>query len=436
MVSITQSGVSTHDLKQHFAALHPEIKRLQEALRQHNYNSDYASLNLPHDHDSLAYISTLIEEKKRLDPAILVVIGIGGSNLGTLALQEALFGKLNNDKDPNLKIYYADTVDSDYIFDILEIVTDALKCGKTIMLNGVTKSGTTTETIANFEIFLQTLMHYHPHDYEHYVVITTDKDSKLWNIAQKEKFALLEVPQKVGGRYSVFSAVGLFPLGLLGCDIGALLQGAADSIKNCTALDFDENYAAQTACVLYAQHEKNITIQDMFLFSVQLEGVGKWYRQLMGESIGKEFNRKNEKVETGITPTVSMGTVDLHSVGQLYLGGPRDKGTTFVSIRKSQHNLTIPHFDLYDQAVEKIQGKSLELLMHATLQGVQAAYIKNNRPFMAIELPECSEYYLGHLLQYKMVEMIYLGFLLEVNPFDQPNVESYKLETRRILASL
>jgi glucose-6-phosphate isomerase len=172
----------------------------------------------------------------------------------------------------------------------------------------------------------------------------------------------------------------------------------------------------------------------MFVFSHQLRSVGAWYRQLMGESIGKERDRQGNIVERGITPTVSVGSVDLHSVGQLYLGGPRDKCSTFITIEKNKHELIIPHLAEFEQSVANIQGKSVSSILEAIVQGVKTAYTKHQRPFIALMLPEISAWHIGELLQFKMIEMMYLGYLLEVNPFDQPNVESYKIETRKLLA--
>lgn len=429
------AGVSQEKLNAIFQLLKPEIIRLAEARTAKNYAAPSCAINLPFDHHYQHTIQQAIEEKKALNPELLIVVGIGGSNLGTRALQEALLGTFYNQKNPSTKIYYADTVDSRFIKDILFLVKQALAAKKTILLNVVTKSGTTTETIALFEIFLEILLHYHPHDYANYIVVTTDRDSVLWHNAQEKKFTLLEIPQKVGGRYSVFSAVGLFPLGMLGINIPQLIEGASSIIPSSIALALPENYAAITAIVLYEQYKKDITIQDMFLFSTQLEGLGKWYRQLMGESIGKEYDVHGNKVEVGITPTVSLGTTDLHSVGQLYLGGPRNKGTAFVSIAHQDPTITVPFFSEFERAGAQVQGKSLDSIMHAILQGVKAAYKAHQRPFVSIILPECTEYYLGQFLHYKMIEMIYLGSLLQVNPFDQPNVESYKEETRKILAN-
>ncbi len=429
-IDYSHALIATTEFEHAFATLEPAIAQINTAISKKDYASDYASLNLLNDANYQATIKKCIEEKRKLNPSMLILIGIGGSNLGTLAIHEALFGKLYNEKQPPIKVYYADTVDTEYIQTIMQLAEQELQQKKAVLLTVVTKSGTTTETIANFAVFFELVKKYHPHDYCNYVVVTTDKDSPLWLIAQQEQFTILEVPKKVGGRYSVFSAVGLFPLGLLGCDISQLLAGAQDALADCTSSLLAENYAAATSVALYLQYKKNIIIQDMFVFALQLEGIGRWYRQLMGESIGKEHDIHGNLVEVGITPTVSLGTVDLHSVGQLYLGGPRDKNSTFVSVAQTNNEVIISSSRQLETLAMQVRGKSFTLLMNAILQGVKTAYKNHQRPFIAIELPHCNEYYLGQLLQYKMLEIIYLGYLLEVNPFDQPNVELYKQETR------
>jgi glucose-6-phosphate isomerase len=171
----------------------------------------------------------------------------------------------------------------------------------------------------------------------------------------------------------------------------------------------------------------------LFLFANDLESLGKWCRQLMAESLGKEFNRKGKTANVGITPDVSIGSTDLHSMAQLYLGGPHDKFTVFLSVENSNSHISVPRLKGYSNLVYGIQGKSLESIMGAIFEGTKGAFRKGKRPFMEIKLPGKSEYALGQFLQFKMIETIYLGFLLGVNPFDQPNVESYKEETRRIL---
>jgi glucose-6-phosphate isomerase len=327
---------------------------------------------------------------------------------------------------------YADTVDSDLINEIIKIIESVLKKGENIIINGVSKSGGTTETIANFEILVEMLKKYKK-DYEKYVIVTSDKNSKYWKYAREKGFDLLEIPKKVGGRYSVFSSVGLFPLGLLGVDIDLLLKGAYDMKSRCLDNNLLKNPAVISSTLHYLHYKKGKNIHDLFLVGNDLESVGKWYRQLMGESIGKEFNKKEKRVFEGITPTISLVSVDLHSMAQIYLGGPYDKFTTFVNVKQNNSEVVIPNIDEYSKLVDVIQGKKLKQVMDAILIGVQTAFKKGKRPFMEIILPDKSEYSIGQLLQFNMMEMIYLGFLLNVNPFDQPNVEDYKIETRKIL---
>ena len=153
----------------------------------------------------------------------------------------------------------------------------------------------------------------------------------------------------------------------------------------------------------------------------------------MGESIGKEHDREGEVVHTGLTPTVSIGSTDLHSVGQLYLGGPRDKITTFIYSTDAEEKVRVPKKRSFPSVVEMINGKSTHDIMGAILEGAKIAYNKNELPFMEIELEGITPYELGAFMQFKMIEMMYLGILLNVNPFDQPNVESYKVETKQLL---
>ncbi len=429
-VDASTSGVDDADINPLIQKLKPEIQKIREAKK---YETDYAFINLATDRNNLSVVQKCIEDKKKLKPTMCIVIGIGGSNLGTLAVGQALFGPLYNQTTDGIKLYFADTVDADQINDILVLAKKELEKGNDIILNVVSKSGSTTETIANFEIFLSLLKEYKEDDYHQYIVATTDKDSKLWNLAQEENFDCLEVPKKVGGRFSVFSAVGLFPLGLIGVDVKEFLDGAQSMVPVCTAND-EKNSAARGAAILYQQYCDGITIHDLFLFSVALKGIGRWYRQLVGESLGKEQTKSGEVKPTGITPTVSVGSTDLHSMAQLYLSGPIDRFTTFVSVEKNNSSIIIPDLPEFEKLVSNIQGKSLSLIMDAILKGTQTAYKKGKRPFVSVVLPKKSAYYIGQFLQYKMIETVYLAYLLDVNPFDQPGVERYKQETRKVLA--
>jgi glucose-6-phosphate isomerase len=431
VIEYEHSLVSDVDLTNLGDRLKPEIERVATAWGS-DYNSPYAFLNLPSDKTLIRTVQEVVSEKQKLEPSMLIVIGIGGSNLGTLAVHEALQGLLYNSFNP-LKIYFADTVDSDYINRIIALMEQELHDGNNVVLTIISKSGTTSETIANAQLFIQVLQKHKSREYGDYIVAITDEGSLLWQKADEYRWAKLAIPKNVGGRYSVFSAVSLFPLGMLGIDLQMLLKGA-ESIKQASSTkNITHNMPALSAALLFDQHRKGIMIHDTFIFAMNLKSVGAWYRQLMAESIGKAESKQGTLINEGITPTVSIGSTDLHSMVQLYLGGPSDRFTTFVSVQKMPSELKLPKESPLAGLVENIQGKSFKQIMNAILQGVQIAYKKNKRPFNALEIPELSAYYIGQLLQAKMIEMVYLAFLLDVNPFDQPQVELYKKETREIL---
>ena len=423
--------VSKKDLAIIFEKLKNEIINIKDSL-DHEYEDKYGSINLPNDYDMVKKIKNLIEIKKKLNPKYIIVIGIGGSNLGTLAIQEALLGKYYNLKDSNIKIFYADTVDSDQLNDIIDIIEPALKKGEKILINCISKSGGTTETISNFEIFIDIIKKYIK-EYKKYIIVTTDEDSKFWRFAKEKGFDVLGIPKNVGGRYSIFSSVSLFPLGLIGLNIDKILKGALAMRDICLSLDIDKNIASRSACYIYKYYKMGFNIHDLFLFSPDFESIGKWYRQLIGESIGKEYNKDNKQIFCGITPTVSIGSTDLHSMAQLYLGGPYDKFTTFIRINKNKSTLKLPNFDEYSTLVNNIQQKKISEIMDAIFYGTKKSYKKGKRPFLEIVFPDKYESSIGQFLQYKMIEIMYLGFLLNVNPFDQPNVEDYKNETKSVL---
>ena len=222
--SFEDAIVPQHVISETAERLRPEIKNMATAISE-GYESDLASLFLPDDRLMLGKVRQVIGENLQLKPVYLVVIGIGGSNLGTIGVQEAVLGKLYNQLTAATKVLYADTVDSDNINNIITLVKPVLERGDNIVLNVISKSGATTETIANAEVLID-LLRRHKKDYKNCITVTSDKDSELWNIAVKEGIKVIEIPKKVGGRYSVFSPVGLFPLGLLGLDIEQLLDGA------------------------------------------------------------------------------------------------------------------------------------------------------------------------------------------------------------------
>lgn len=419
------AGVDTSDTLNH---LTDYTSRLQQVRADAGYTEPESSLRLPGDAGLLTRVKSLAAQK--VTPALKyhIVVGIGGSNLGTKAVYDALLGRRDGlDLSRFPRLLFAETTDPEWLVQINTLL-QTLSSPDEVLVTVISKSGGTTETLANFEIIMQTLQAKFG-DIRERVVAITDDDSKLMAAAAAQDIATLGIPLPVGGRYSVLSGVGLWPLLSVGINIEALRQGASAMLDQCLAGD---NTAAQSAAVLALQREHGFSINDNFFFHPELESVGKWYRQLMGESVGKEQSLSGETVHAGITPTVSLGSTDLHSVGQLYLGGPKDKLTTFVSSKQSAV-VTVPTERIFPDLVPMVTGLAATDIMAAILQGVKIAYQKAGLPYMEVVLDALDEQSLGAYLQFKMLEMMYLGQLLNVNSFDQPNVESYKIETKQIL---
>jgi glucose-6-phosphate isomerase len=414
--------------------LAPYIAHLKGVVASGTYDAAESSINLPSDADILSRVKALKEKKSKNAPKYIIDIGIGGSNLGTKAIYDAFFGyydALPLPRPNNSRMIFLDTNEEEFLAKLVQFIQQ-LESKDDVLVNAISKSGGTTETIANLEIVLAA-MEKKFGDSKDRLVITTDEGSALWNEAQKQGIDTLPLPKQVGGRFSVLSAVGLFPLAACGVDIDEILAGAARAREAGLNENVTVNPSLLSAVILYLHNKSGKNINDNFFFAPQLESLGKWYRQLMGESIGKEHDLDGNPAHTGITPTVSLGSTDLHSVGQLYLGGPKDKVTTFVSAESPKYEARVPE-KLQFPLVPHIDGKRASTIMDAIKEGTKAAYAKQGQAYTEIVLESVNEGALGEFLQFKMIEMMYLGKLMNVNTFDQPHVELYKVVTKKILA--
>lgn len=412
----------THEVLAATTSLEPIMQEIKNA-QSTAYTTPYAPLNLPFDTAMHCIVQKCAEQKLALHPHALLVIGIGGSNLGALAVHQALHGPLYNMANPSIACYWADTVAPDDTYALIQHMRQLLSAGKKIIITIISKSGSTLETSVNTAIFIQLLKEFHPHDYQQYIVVITDKESSLWQHAQQESYTTLEIPANVGGRYSIMSAAGLFPLAMLGINIHDLCAAAADVVTH-TMDQGPTSMAATSAALLAVAYSHGIHIHDLFVFDPWLASLGSWYRQLLAESIGKISVRDSTSVAIGFTPTVSIGSTDLHAMAQRILAGPRNTITTFVSIKHHEHDITVTH----NQSLTSVTH-----IMHALLVGAQRAYQQAACPFTHCIMERKDAYTVGQFMQWKMIETIYLGFLLGVNPFDQPQVELYKQETRKIV---
>lgn len=411
--------------------LAPEIHRIKCAVNQLSYDTVYAPLLCPYDKDMRDQVQLLASRCIAVKPLLLVILGMGGSHLGIYAIYQALIA--SGKQKSFMPVRFVDTLDIDYVQLIIQEVVTILASGDRVLLVIVTKSGTTTETIANAHLFISIIRTYAFDTYQEQIVIITDIDSPLHTVALHSNIASISIPKMVGGRYSVMSAVGLFPLACMGISIDDVHKGARDAYStfdNKESLSNSALLRAVTIAYYYGHHK--VRIHDMFLWTSFLSGLGNWYRQLVAESLGKRSMGDSGEL-FGITPTVSVGQADLHSMVQLYLGGVHDKITTFVSVDQVDNDIAIPWYTPLAECGKDLQGKSYSMVAAAIKQGTLQAYLNDNRPYMEIVLPNYSAYTLGYVLQMLMVEVIYLGYIWKINPYNQPQVEQYKKITQSLL---
>lgn len=413
----------------------PYVSLLEKTAGGGAYTSPESSLSLPRDMALLEQVNVLSREYGAPDLKYIIVVGIGGSSLGTQAVYEAAFLKpcLLRSKGPVL--YTVEANNPREMENLRLFIKENVEKAKHIVINIVTKSGTTTETMANAAFLLEAMMHKFTEAASlERLVITTDENSVLHEVAREKHIKALTVPKMVGGRYSVFSPVSLFPLALAGINIKELVSGAAEAEEQCFSLHLEENPALLGAVITYLSEKKKQNIYNSFYFHPELESLGKWWRQLTAESLGKKTDAEGKTINAGITPIVSIGSADLHSMFQLYLGGPKDKITNFVYAEAGQRGrVVVPTNSPLKNASPDIFGKDFYDITHAILAGTLAAYKNEKIPYMETILPDLGEFSLGAYMQIKMIETMLLAKMWNINAFDQPEVESYKNITRGLL---
>ncbi len=405
---------------------------MRRAMSDSKYALPEASLRLPFD-QALYEKSRVLANKlagQRLN--YVLDIGIGGSNLGAKAIYEASFGTLDGHSPFAPKMLFADTCSPELLSDIAEILLNEVTHKEEIIIIIASKSGTTTETIVNASVLVSALEQ-KLGPLADRIVCITDEGSPLWKVGEKEGFNLLPVPKMVGGRYSVFSPAGIFPILCMGLDGALLLKGAQSVIDNCVELGSkSESYHAAEDFLIWSK--EGALIFDFFVFQSELESVGKWYRQLFAESIGKNTTLDGTPATHRMVPTVSIGSTDLHSVEQMNLADPKLAVRTLVRVNA-------PHWEhdflaqerVFAPMVSGIAGRAPCQIMDAIYEGVKEAYRARGVRYAELELTDTSLETIGALLQFEMCTVMHLAHLLNINAFDQPNVEEYKKETRRIL---
>lgn len=390
-------------------------------------------MNLGYSEETVWYVkeyAALVEN--RFDN--ILVLGIGGSALGGLAVTEALlkpyWNLLSKEQRNNYpRIFFLDNIDPDSIIGLLTI----LDLKKTLV-NVITKSGSTAETMSQFMIIKDKLEQELGDDYRKNIVATTDKNvGVLKQIAEQEGYKTFIIPDDVGGRFSVFSAVGLLPFALVGIDIDEIVNGIKDMDLALKNTDINENIAAQNALIHFLMDtQKGKKISVLMPYSSRLKYVADWYVQLWAESLGKEKNLNGETVHVGPTPVKAVGATDQHSQIQLYNEGPNDKIINFIRVKKFDNDLEIPKIFEYT-GIGYLGGKTVNDLMNAEADATRVALSDYDKPTVTITLPEINGYYVGQLLYMFEVQTAIAGALYNIDAFNQPGVEQAKNYTYALM---
>jgi len=423
------------DIEQEFAAFKDKVKDIIVDL---NKKKDKPGqwlqwMNLGYNEETVWLVKEYASLVRNRFKNVLV-LGIGGSALGGLAVTEALLKPYWNllpaeKRDNYPKIFFLDNIDPDQIQGLLDMLDL-----KSTLVNVITKSGSTAETMAQYMIVKDILERELGDNYRRNIVVTTDKETGyLRQLADQEGYKSFTVPDDVGGRFSVFSAVGLLPFALVGIDIDEIINGIKDMDLALKNTDILENIAAQNALIHYlldTQKGKNLTV--MMPYSSRLKYISDWFVQLWAESLGKEFDNDGNKINCGPTPIKALGVTDQHSQVQLYNEGPNDKVINFIRVEEFDNITKIPNIFEYT-GIGYLGGKTINELLNAEADATKVALVDFGKPNVTITIPKVNGYYIAQLLYMLEVQTAIAGELYNIDTFNQPGVEQAKNYTYALM---
>ena len=395
-----QCGYPETELSQAVASLAEYCRELKAVA---SYESPESFLLLSKDENILNEVATL---GNNTDGALL--IGIGASSLGALAIAQALHS--------TKKLLVADAVDERLLKHAQEILEAEYVQGKKYQTIIVSKSGTTLETLVNTGALVPFLKNLDP-EFANRTLVITDKGTPLWEYAAQQGWKTIASP--ISGRYSMFSPVALAPLAFLGIDIGRFRAGAQSMQEICLDPDVNKNPALWGAAATYLNYQHGKSTHALFFLNPLLRGLSRWWQQLISESLGKDGK--------GILPILSEAS-DMHALSQFYMDGPANVFTTFIEL-SSDAGTVLTGVPL----LSSLNGKKIEEVTRGINDGIRRAYIKKKLPHITINFDDIDEESLGAFCALKMLETVYLAKLMGVNAFDQPGVELYKQEVKSIL---
>lgn len=401
-----------------YDTIFPQVELAHQQLESRSgAGNDFLGwLDLPVNYDKEEFARIKEAAKKiREDSDVLLVAGIGGSYLGARAVVEAVKGLYHNDTEDGLKIYFCgNTISPTYLNDIIKMTK-----GKRFSINVISKSGTTTETALAFRVLRKLLEDsVGPEEANKRIYATTDRaKGTLKQLADAQGWPTFVVPDDVGGRYSVLTAVGLLPIACAGIDIDALMKGAADAREaySVCSKDNDAYRYAMTRNILY---RKGKVVETLAAFEPDFTMMNEWYKQLFGESEGKD--------QKGLMPTSCIFSTDLHSMGQFLQDGSRTMFETYVDIKNTREDFYIEPLEGNFDGLNFLADQNMSVVNRKAMEGTILAHNDGGVPIGVIEVDSLDAYNVGYLIYFFWKACAVSGYLLSVNPFDQPGVESYK----------
>ena len=419
--------------EEEFSGLAAEVSRFHGEIVSEREAGKLPFMDLPKRSDyAEAVLEFAASERDRFEN--VVVLGIGGSALGTIALQSALnhpfYNMLSKDARGGPRLFVADNIDPVLIRGLLDVIEP-----EKTLFNVVTKSGQTAETMSQLMLVVGLLRErVGPKVREHVVATTDPAGGALRKIADAEGFRTFEVPDGVGGRFSVLSPVALLPAAMVGIDVKGLLAGAAAMDERLRSDQFAENPAYTAAAVHYlldTKHGKSVAV--IMSYSHQLRDVADWFKQLWAESLGKADSIDGRQVHVGQTPVKAVGVTDQHSQMQLYVEGPADKMFTLLATAESVENVDIPVQFVESDACAYLSGRTFGELFNAERRGTEIALTESGRPNATITLVRVEPQTVGGLLYMLELQTVMAGKLYRVNAFDQPGVEAGKVASYALM---
>ena len=401
-----------------YDTIFPQVELAHQQLESRSgAGNDFLGwLDLPVNYDKEEFARIKEAAKKiREDSDVLLVAGIGGSYLGARAVVEAVKGLYHNDTEDGLKIYFCgNTISPTYLNDIIKVTK-----GKRFSINVISKSGTTTETALAFRVLRKLLEDsVGPEEANKRIYATTDRaKGTLKQLADAQGWPTFVVPDDVGGRYSVLTAVGLLPIACAGIDIDALMKGAADAREaySVCSKDNDAYRYAMTRNILY---RKGKVVETLAAFEPDFTMMNEWYKELFGESEGKD--------QKGLMPTSCIFSTDLHSMGQFLQDGSRTMFETYVDIKNTREDFYIEPLEGNFDGLNFLADQNMSVVNRKAMEGTILAHNDGGVPIGVIEVDSLDAYNVGYLIYFFWKACAVSGYLLSVNPFDQPGVESYK----------